>query len=291
MTDTKPVILVVDDDSGALSMMSAILEKAGMTALVARDGAGALALLEHALPDLILMDGVMPRMDGFDAARAIKRDARFAHVPVIFLTGLAEPENMVKGFETGGVDYITKPIVPEVMLARVKAHLANARLAQSARRALDVSGSPLLATDAMGEVLWVTPKGVDRLGGGDWRGAVAPMLARIVDGRLDDAALPVAGGLLASFIGEVRPGEYLVRLKEPGAPSESAVLKDLFALTDRETEVLVWIAKGKSNRDAAEILGCSPRTINKHLEQIFQKLDVENRTAAAMKVIQALSEH
>jgi len=291
MPDRKPVILVVDDASDALSMMSAMLEKAGMTALVARDGKGALALLEHALPDLILMDAVMPRMDGFDAARAIKSDARFAHIPVIFLTGLTEPENMVKGFETGGVDYITKPIVPEVMLARVRAHLSNARLAQSARRALDMSGSPLLAASAQGEVLWVTPKGVERLGGGEWRSAIAAPLAALVSGRLDDVALPVAGGLLASFIGEAQPGEYLVRLKDAGAPSEGAILKDVFSLTDREAEVLVWIAKGKSNRDAAAILGCSPRTINKHLEQIYQKLDVENRTAAAMKVIQALSEH
>jgi len=291
MPEKKPVILVVDDASDALSMMSAILEKADMTALVARDGAGALALLEHALPDLILMDAVMPRLDGFDAARAIKRDARFAHIPVIFLTGLTEPENVVKGFETGGVDYITKPIVPEVMLARVRAHLSNARLAQSARQALDVSGSPLLAANAQGEVLWVTPKAVARLGAGDWRVRIAPRLAEIVAGRLGDAGLPLEGGLLASFIGEAQPGEYLVRLKEKGAPSESTVLKQVFALTDREAEVLLWIAKGKSNRDAGAILGCSPRTINKHLEQIYQKLDVENRTAAAMKVIQALSEH
>ncbi len=291
MPDRKPVILVVDDAADALSMMSAMLEKAGMTALVARDGTGALALLEHALPDLILMDAVMPRMDGFDASRAIKSDARFAHIPVIFLTGLTEPENMVKGFETGGVDYITKPIVPEVMLARVRAHLSNARLAQSARRALDMSGSPLLAANAQGAVLWVTPKGVERLGGGEWRSMIAAPLAALVSGKLDDVALPVAGGLLASFIGEAQPGEYLVRLKEAGAPSEGAILKDVFALTDREAEVLVWIARGKSNRDAAAILGCSPRTINKHLEQIYQKLDVENRTAAAMKVIQALSEH
>jgi DNA-binding response OmpR family regulator len=129
----KPVILAVDDAVDTLSMMSAILEKAGMTALVAQDGKSALALLEHALPDLILMDAMMPRMDGFAAARTLKGDARFAHIPVIFLTGLAEPENVVKGFDSGGVDYITKPIVPEVMLARVRAHLSNARLTQSAR--------------------------------------------------------------------------------------------------------------------------------------------------------------
>ncbi len=150
----------------------------------------------------------------------------------------------------------------------------------------------LLAANASGAVLWVTPRGVERLGGGDdWRAAIAPTLAQIVAGKLDDVQLPGASSLFASFIGEAQPGEYLLRLKDAGAPSESAVLKEVFALTDREAEVLVWIAKGKSNRDTAAILDCSPRTINKHLEQIYQKLDVENRTAAAMKVIQALSEH
>jgi DNA-binding NarL/FixJ family response regulator len=286
----RPIILVVDDATDTLGMMSAILEKAGMTALVAQDGRSALALLEHAVPDLILMDALMPRMDGFEAVRALKRDQRFAHIPVIFLTGLSEPENMVKGLELGSVDYITKPIVPEVMLARVRTHLGNSRLANSARRALDVSGTPLLAVNAHGQLLWMTPQALQRLDGGDWRTTLAPLLAEVVAGRLGDAPL-THGGLFVSFIGESQPGEYLLRLKEAGAPSESALLKQVFALTDREAEVLVWIAKGKSNKDVAEILGCSPRTINKHLEQIYQKLDVENRTSAAMRAIQVVSEN
>jgi DNA-binding NarL/FixJ family response regulator len=266
------------------------LEKVGMTALVASDGRSALALMEHAVPDLILMDAVMPRMDGFDAARAIKQDERFAHIPIIFLTGLTDTDNVIKGLGAGGVDYITKPIVPEEMLARVRVHLANAQLAQSARRALDVSGTPLLAANARGEVLWVTPRGLQRLGAGDWRGAIASKLAEIVAGKLADE--PLAGtSLFASFIGEAQPGEYLLRLKDADSPSESMVLKTVFGLTEREAEVLVWIARGKSNRDIGAILDCSPRTINKHLEQIYQKLDVENRTAAAMRAIQALSQH
>src|SRR6218665_1730307 len=143
----KPVILAVDDASDTLGMLSAVLEAADMTTLVASDAESALSLLTHITPDLILMDAIMPRMDGFEATRAIKARETCAHIPVVFMTGLAEPENVVKGFDAGGVDYITKPIVPEVMLARVRAHLANARLAQSARRALDVSGSPLMAVN------------------------------------------------------------------------------------------------------------------------------------------------
>ena len=76
-------------------------------------------------------------------------------------------------------------------------------------------------------------------------------------------------------------GEYLIRLIDGNRLSGAALLKDKLAITDRESEVLHWIANGKTNREIAEILEMSPRTVNKHLEQIFPKLGVENRTAAA----------
>jgi DNA-binding NarL/FixJ family response regulator len=255
-----------------------------------------LLLLEHAMPDLILMDAVMPRIDGFETCRAIKQIDKFAHLPVIFMTGLSDTENVVKGFAAGGVDYITKPVIAEEMLARIRVHLANARLAQSARRALDTSGSPLIAARADGEIIWITPQGLRLLdaekAGAGWREALAPQLSRIVGNKLDNIALSEtsAGTIYASLIGEAQSGEYLLRLKDENAPDEDVILKKHFSLTDRESEVLVWIAKGKSNRDIGEILTCSPRTVNKHLEQIYQKLQVENRTAAAMRAIHVLME-
>lgn len=293
--DKKPVILAVDDASDTLGMLSAVLEGADMTALVASDAEGAFSLLSHITPDLILMDAIMPRMDGFEATRTIKARENFAHIPVVFMTGLSEPENVVKGFEAGGVDYITKPIVPEVMLARVRAHLANSRLAQSARRALDVSGPPLMAVNAEGQVQWVTPEGLRLIDEtmDEWRGRLAPVLAAIIQGKSDNVPLKEtkAGMIFASFIGGSQPGEFLIKLKDANAPSEAAILKKVFALTDREAEVLGWLGKGKSDRDIAAILDCSPRTVAKHLEQIYSKLQVENRTAAAMRAIHALSKN
>jgi DNA-binding NarL/FixJ family response regulator len=289
----KPVILAVDDASDTLGMLSALLEGADMTALVAADAESAIGLLSHITPDLILMDATMPRMDGFEATRAIKSREAFAHIPVVFMTGLAEPENVVRGFEAGGVDYITKPIVPEVVLARVRAHLASARLAQSARRALDASGPPLMAVNGEGHVQWVTPQGLKLLDEttDEWRNRLAPALAAIIQGKKDNVRLKQTrdGTVFASFIGDSQPGEFLIRLKDANAPSEAAILKKMFTLTDREAEVLGWLAKGKSDRDIATILDCSPRTVAKHLEQIYFKLRVENRTAAAMQAIHALS--
>src|ERR1700733_12804662 len=108
--------------------------------------------------DVALVVAVMPGMDGFETCRRLKRDAGLSNVPVIFMTGLAETEHIVHGLEAGGVDYVTKPIVIQEMLARIRVHLANARLTQSARAALDVSGRFLFAVSRQGKIMWATPQ-------------------------------------------------------------------------------------------------------------------------------------
>ena len=122
------------------------------------------------------------------------------------MTGLTETEHVVRGFEVGGIDYVTKPIRPAEVLARISTHVRNARMLSEAR----------LSRDA--------------------------------------ATVAVSGDL------------------------------SHYQLTPRELDVLAWIARGKTNRDIAEILGMSPRTVNKHLEHIFVKLGVETRAAAAALV-------
>ena len=97
------------------------------------------------LPDVILMDALMPGTDGFETCRRLKQNKALAHVPVIFMTGLSDTEHIIEGLEAGGVDYVTKPIVPGELLARIRVHLANARIAHSARTALDAFGRFLLA--------------------------------------------------------------------------------------------------------------------------------------------------
>jgi DNA-binding CsgD family transcriptional regulator len=94
--------------------------------------------------------------------------------------------------------------------------------------------------------------------------------------------------LQVSYVGQVAPGEFLLRVLEGEFENDSLVLKRKLQLTQRESEVLMWIARGKSNRDIAEILGLSPRTVNKHLEQIYAKLGVENRASAATLAVRML---
>jgi DNA-binding NarL/FixJ family response regulator len=293
----QPIILAVDDAADTLSLLTDILESAGMTALVARGGLAALALLDRIRPDLILMDAVMPDLDGFETCRRIKAQSTLAHTPVIFMTGLSDAESVVRGFEAGGVDYVPKPIVASEIIARIRVHLANARMTHSARIALDLSGPPLVASDVAGRILWMTPQGAEMIersvgsagGLAAWRGAAAGPLEQAI-GRGGEAEIAVGEvRFKAVLIGDGAPGEHLFRLSDTASPSDATRLQGALGLTAREAEVLLWIAQGKSNRDVAAILDCSPRTVNKHLEQIYGKLGVDNRTAAAMIALKRLT--
>jgi DNA-binding response OmpR family regulator len=302
--ETGDIVLVVDDSPDTLRMLTDALEDAGMTVLVALEGAQALAIVGKITPDVILMDAVMPSIDGFETTRRLKRNRTLAHVPVIFMTGLTDTEDIVKGLEAGGVDYVTKPIVPDELLARIRVHLANARLAHSARAALDASGRYLLATDPSGGVLWCTPQTAKLLGlaFGDFHGEGYLLPANVQEwlhrrahqdakSATDSIALDIDASplkLKLSYVGQVASEEILLRLVEGEFENDNLVLKRKLQLTQRESEVLMWIARGKSNRDIAEILNLSPRTVNKHLEQIYAKLGVENRASAAALAVRML---
>lgn len=300
----RDIVLVVDDSPESLSLLTDALEEAGATVLVSTGGANALALVEHITPDVILMDAVMPGMDGFETCRQLKRNKKLAHVPVIFMTGLSETEHIVEGLEAGGVDYITKPIAPDELIARMHVHLANARFAQSARIALDAAGRFLLAVNRNGQILWSTPQAGKLLGAafapsdpeslalpvliGDWlrnrdqsqTGATADAITLRAEGSIPTLQL--------SYVGQIGADEFLLRLNDGDAETHEIRLKQRLSLTLREAEVLLWIARGKSNRDIGEILGLSPRTVNKHLEHIYTKLGVENRSSAAAIAVRTL---
>jgi DNA-binding NarL/FixJ family response regulator len=242
----------------------------------------------------------MPGIDGFETCRRLKRDAGLDHVPIIFMTGLAETEHIVRGLEAGGVDYVTKPIAVEEMLARIRVHLANARLTQSARAALDVSGRYLLAVNGAGKLMWATPQAQkllsDALASESDDDVVLPdpipqWLEQARKGKAGSKATVMAtlpgNELRLQYMGKLGANEFLLRLaKDSGAEAPVEFSSEL-GLTTREGEVLSWLSKGKTNRDIAQILGLSPRTVDKHLEQIYAKLGVENRTAAAAIAVNA----
>jgi PAS domain S-box-containing protein len=139
--DLKPAqsgrVLIVDDDTGDLQLLANLLEKHGYTAHPASTGELALKFVQTTLPDLVLLDIRMPGMDGFEVCGRLKADERTASIPVIFLTVLEDEATKVKGFEAGGVDYITKPFHPEEVLARVKTHLRLRELTERLERTVN----------------------------------------------------------------------------------------------------------------------------------------------------------
>ncbi|MBD2127999.1 PAS domain S-box protein [Microcoleus sp. ZQ-A2] len=129
----KGVILIVDDTLTNLEVLFGCLTNAGFRILVAEDGMSAIENAKYALPDLILLDILMPGLDGFETCRRLKADQATAEIPVIFMTALAETVDKVKGFSLGAVDYITKPFQQEEVLARVQAHVSLRHLTQQLR--------------------------------------------------------------------------------------------------------------------------------------------------------------
>jgi PleD family two-component response regulator len=116
-------ILVVDDNSDNLRLLAAILKESQYKIRLAPNGERALATIHKEAPDLILLDVMMPAMDGFEVCRLLKADQETAGIPVIFISALDETIDKVKAFSIGGVDYITKPFKSEEVLARVRTHL------------------------------------------------------------------------------------------------------------------------------------------------------------------------
>lgn len=290
------IALVVDDSADALSLINDTLETANIDVLVALEGKQALTIAKKIRPDIILLDALMPVMDGFETCKKLKEDISLASIPVIFMTGLTDTDSIVKGLEVGGVDYLIKPIQPDELLARIKVHLKNARLTNHAHSALDTAGQHLLTITPNGDIQWATPQTHALLAKANaseiWQTTLAQQLAQWLQQQpeqnqtlaLDVPTYPLS----VKFIGHQQDG-MLLKLLDGKKPTGAKLLQTALNLTEREAEVLHWVANGKSNRDIAEILTMSPRTVNKHLEQIFPKLGVENRTAAAAIALKVAS--
>ena len=321
------VVLIVDDVPDNLAVLHDALDESGYTVLVATRGEAALQRAAQALPDIVLLDALMPGMDGFEVARRLKADAATAHIPIVFMTGLTETEHLVAALGTGAVDYVTKPIKPKEVLARIHVHLQGARRARQqaqqagqARNALDAFGyASITVRMPEGRVIWQTSLARELLlryaqttapamppAMRDWllqhlpatRQGVEPPPLVLVQGAAElqvrvhqqtgDDGSPGEGDADGSVPG-VR-GDWLLILREVSDAAALEAMRLALKLTAREAEVLYWVAKGKTNKDIGDILGSSPATAKKHLERIYVKLGVETRTAAAAVALKRIRE-
>jgi len=292
------VVLIVDDVPDNLAVLHDALDESGFMVLVANNGEAALAVAVNTQPDVILLDASMPGMDGFEVCRRLKADINTRHIPVIFMTGLTESEHVVAAFQAGGTDYITKPIRAVEVLARIDAHMQTSRLMRQARGALDAFGQAAIAiTPQNGKIVWQTPlarEWMQRYFTDHYAENQQQMPVQLlswiknmaVSDTSPDKLLPLtiiqARGRLIFVPADTQDDEqWIILLREESDAAQIEALMSIFKLTMRESEVLYWATKGKTSRDIGDILGTSPRTVNKHLEHVFVKLGVETRTAAA----------
>jgi DNA-binding response OmpR family regulator/DNA-binding CsgD family transcriptional regulator len=309
------LVLIVDDVPDNLAVLHDALDESGYTVLIATNGEQALQRAAQARPDIVLLDAMMPGIDGFEVARRLKADAATAHIPIVFMTGLTETEHLVAALEAGGVDYVTKPIKPKEVLARMNVHLQGARRARQdarqagqARNALDAFGyASITVRLPEGRLIWQTALARDLLHRYcETRAPETPpavlewLLRHTPDARqrgIEPPALSIVQGAssltlrLHQQTGQDDDGdEWMIIMREV---SDTAVIEAMslsLKLTAREAEVLYWVVKGKTNKDIGEILGSSPATAKKHLERVYVKLGVETRTAAAGVAIKRIRE-
>jgi len=296
---TASVILVVDDSPESLSLINDTLEQNGYDVLVALEGRQALTIVERIRPDMILLDAMMPHMDGFETAAQLKHNPAFADIPVIFMTGLSDSASIVRGLECGGVDYLTKPVNPDELVARMKVHLRNSRQTNTAYHALDTARQFLFCLSPAGRLTWATPQTYAlfaraKLSQEQLNELVAPQIQTWLQHKPQlNQKLTLRGveyPLCVVLVDEGSGDDTLLKLQEMDSVPSDSLIREKLGLTQRESEVLYWISNGKTNREIGLILEMSPRTVNKHLEQIFPKLGVRNRTAAARLALKVLSE-
>jgi CheY-like chemotaxis protein/DNA-binding CsgD family transcriptional regulator len=295
------LVLIVDDVPENVAVLHDALDESGYTVLVANSGKTAIDVAAKAEPDVILLDAIMPEMDGFEVCRKLKANNKTSQIPIIFMTGLTETESVVAAFEAGGNDYVTKPVRVNEVLVRIISQLQTTRKVHQARGVLDAFGQAAIAiTPQDGKIVWQTPLArnwmktyfMDSTSLIESRELITP--AKVLNWIIDAYETDVSGKTLESLTiiqsakrlilspaDTSSEEQWMIMLREESDAAQIEALIHLFKLTKRESEVLYWTIKGKTSRDIGDILGSSPRTVNKHLEHVFVKLGVETRTAAA----------
>ena len=301
----KATVLIVDDTPANLALLSDTLSEAQYRVLVATDGLSALEQIGYSKPDIILLDVVMPGIDGFETCNRLKSNPDTLDIPVLFMTGLSELDDLLRGFSEGGVDYIVKPIRPPEVLARIEVHLQQTRNRLRAEQLIQHHDFAALVANQQGIIHWLTPAAEQWLHNFGQEFAVADEagLNTRLPGKLlslfqqwipqlsnvgsDAMEFKLGSGFNLSISPCDNDRGYLLLLHHEGDNWTPENLKERLKLTFREAEILMWISRGKTNKEIGLILNTSPRTVNKHLEHIFEKLGVSTRAAAIARVLQS----
>jgi DNA-binding response OmpR family regulator/DNA-binding CsgD family transcriptional regulator len=293
-------LLVVDDVPANLSVLIDAASAAGYRVLLAESGERALKLAEKTKPDLVLLDVMMPGLDGYATCRRLKADLALRDVPVIFLSALDDATDKIAGLAAGGLDYVAKPLDPAEVLARVQVHLELRRLQaelqeevrrrQEAERSLRQSlDRAVLVATLDGQVLFSTQRASQLIETHFGHGHATTLPPRLLAGHGTQEIATTAGRLRMRRFAEIGEAECATWLLEEIGVSAAARLEKL-GLTPREAEVLFWLAEGKSNPEIALILANTAGTVKKQVQSILDKLGLENRMVAARRAREILDQ-
>ncbi|MFO7724300.1 MAG: response regulator transcription factor [Oceanipulchritudo sp.] len=301
----RGTILVVDDVPENLALVFEVLSGAGYEVLVVESGEIALERLALMKPDLILLDVRLPGADGFTICRQLKDTPESTEIPVIMMTGLNDTRDMVNGFKAGAVDYVCKPVPAEEVLARVETHLQIRRLRlrlqqrnhellrevrrrREAERQLEQSlDQAVILISEDSSLQFATKRAWDLIARFFPDGPLVGLPPPLQEWLEKDAAethqftFPKGSLHVKRFSSSSGRGAVLKLEEHLNVPS-SRQLQSL-GLTPKEAEVLYWMAQGKTSPEIASILDSALNTVKKHAQRIYQKLGVENRTAAALR--------
>jgi DNA-binding NarL/FixJ family response regulator len=280
----KPIILIVDDEEANLQLIGKILQNLDVDITLASSGKEALQLLESLVPDLIILDIIMPSMSGFDVCRKIKSRKPTSEVPIIFLSAKVDSEDIIKGFDIGARDYITKPFIKEELVARVEAQLniiTNEKKIKNLNNNLE---------EKVKERTKALTKINEKLT--DYNTALKVLMDQRDEDRIDleHQVMANAEELILPSIERLKQTNLNKQQKELLGICEDNISKitssfvsnmmdngRVRGLTHRETTIANLIVQGKSSQEISTILNISESTINYHRNNIRKKLGIKNK--------------
>ncbi|WLE97843.1 MAG: response regulator transcription factor [Candidatus Electrothrix communis] len=273
--DRPCTVLIVDDDPFGIIQLQTLLKDSGYELVTASDGASAVEIARRRSPDIILLDIIMPEMDGYETCRRLKGNGKSEDIPIIFLSGLHSTEEKINAFEAGGVDYITKPFSEKEVLIRLRTHLTLHRLNKCLMHELESRDEELQNTESkvqdVNAALKVLLSAIEE---------EKKELAERVHFKAEKLILPKVRELTVEEDPEKKEAlfqtieQIFQELTKPFVPGGVELGK---TLSPAELQIVNLIKQGKASKEISDICNISISTIASHRKTIRKKLNITNR--------------
>lgn len=289
--DKTPIVLIVDDEETNLQLIARILHPLKIDIALALSGAEALKLLGTLVPDLIILDIMMPGMSGFELCRKISSINALSDLPIIFISAKNESSDIIKGFKLGARDYITKPFIKEELISRVKTQL-KIKVRENQLKELNQDLEERIQ-DRTRELTEANKKLKD------YNTALQVLLEKRENDRrlIEEKVLKNFENLVLPYIEKVQNTELtdhqmdilkICKLNIEKITSQFIKSTQRMGLTHREVLIANLIAQGKSSQEIATILNSSESTINFHRNNIRKKLGIKNKRENLQVYLQSI---